>query len=291
MKKYSKNNQKKRSVVKFLIVVFAIFLILSITLLLYVLLNKNIVYEKINTESKFVSDDIAKNSTPVIIDNVLIGGVYDKKWVSTERFYLNSTNKANIEIDVYNKVGKKGTYELNSIVQGNTTTVYSATTNTNLVDEYFAVAKKEDFNLMKLKAIKRQNVTENEIKYVKNALGIYRLFNTTVKITEVYDVSLTQGNNGMLIFATNEVGKSMGVYSTVVYVDNNYKEHLIKYNFTRNVEDASDWPIYSFKFSGDLNLDGVNELIIQEIKEFEVKYDVIEYKDNKFSEVLSTIIK
>lgn len=291
MKKYSKNNGKKRSFVKFLIALFAIFIVLSVALFLYVLLNKNIVFEKIETESKFVSDDIAKNSTPIIIDNVLIGGVYDKKWVSTERFFLNSTNKANLEIDIYNKVGKKGTYALNSIAQGNTTTVYSATTNTNMIDEYFAIAKNDNFDAMKLQAIKRQNVTETEVEYVKKALGVYRLFNTTVKVTEVYDISLSQGNNGILIFATNEVGKSMGVYSAVVYVDNNNKASLLKYNYIRDTKDASNWPIYSFKFAADLNTDGVNEIIIQETKEFEVKYDVIEYKDNKFSEVLSTVIK
>ena len=291
MKKYSKNTQKKRSLVKFFIIVLAIILICSVALLLYVLLNKNIVFEKIEDSAKFVSDDVAKNSTPVIIDNVLVGGVYDKKWVSTERFYLNSTNKSNLEIDIYNKVGKKGTYELNSIAQGNTTTVYSATTNTNIIDEYFAIAKNDNADAMRLKAIKKQNITETEIKDVKRALGLYNLFNLTVKITEAYDISLSQGDNGVLIFATNEVGKSMGVFSAVVYVDSNNKTQLIKYNYIRDTKDASNWPIYSFKFLGDLNVDGKNEIIIQETKEFEVKYDVIEYNNNKFREVLSTVIK
>lgn len=291
MKKYSKNTQKKRSLVKFFIIVFAIILICIVALLLYVLLNKNIVFEKIEDSAKFVSDDVAKNSTPVIIDNVLVGGVYDKKWVSTERFYLNSTNKSNLEIDIYNKVGKKGTYELNSIAQGNTTTVYSATTNTNIIDEYFAIAKNDNADAMRLKAIKKQNITETEIKDVKRALGLYNLFNLTVKITEAYDISLSQGDNGVLIFATNEVGKSMGVFSAVVYVDSNNKTQLIKYNYIRDTKDASNWPIYSFKFLGDLNVDGKNEIIIQETKEFEVKYDVIEYNNNKFREVLSTVIK
>ena len=81
------------------------------------------------------------------------------------------------------------------------------------------------------------------------------------------------------------------MFSAVVYVDNNERVSLLKYNYIRDTKDASNWPIYSFKFIGDLNTDGVSEIIIQETKEFEVKYDVIEYKDNKFNEVLSTVIK
>ena len=92
MKKYSKNNSKKRSLLKFLIVIVGIIVVLSIALFIYVLLNKNVVYEKIDDSAKFVSDDVASNSTPIIIDNVLIGAVYDKKWVSTEKYYLKSNN-------------------------------------------------------------------------------------------------------------------------------------------------------------------------------------------------------
>lgn len=291
MKKYSKSNVKKRSLAKFLLVLFAILVICSIALLIYILVNNNIVYEKINDDAKFVSEEEAVNSTPIVIDNVLIGGVYNKKFVSAEKFYLKASKKSDLEIDVYNKNGKKGTYSINGISQGNSTTVYSATTNTNLVDEYFAIAKNDSANAMLNPAIKKQNITEQEVEYVKKALGIYKLFNTSIKVTEVYNVTLSQGNNGMIIFATNEPNKSFGVYSCVVYVDNAGKATLLKYNYLRNTKDASNWSLYSFKFIGDLNLDGTAEIIIQEVKEFEVKYDVIEFKNNKFKEVLSTVIK
>ena len=291
MKKYSKDNLKKRRFDKFLIILLAIIIILSLSLLIYILLNNNITYEKVDDSAKFISNDETANSTPIIVDNVLIGGLYDKKWVSAEKYYLGATNKSDIEIDVYNKTGKKGAYNIESISKGDTTTVYSITTNTNLVDEYFAIPKNDSANAMLIPAKKRSNITEEEIKNVEKALGIYRLFNTTVKITEVYDISLSQGNNGMLIFATNQVGKSFGVYSAVVYVDNQNKPTLIKYSYVRDKNNASNWPIYSFKFTGDLNLDGTYEIIIQETKEFEVKYDVIEYNNKKFKEVLSTVIK
>lgn len=290
MKKYSKNNGKKRTLLKILIALFVVCLLCSAALLVYILLNNNIIYEKTKDDAKFVSEDIAKNSTPIIIDNVLVGGVYDKKWVSTDRYYLNSTNKANIDIDVYNEDGKKGKYELTSIAQGSTTTVYSAITNTNLTSEYFAIATNET-NVMKVPAKKRQTVTENEIETVKKALGIYRLFNTSVKITEVYDITLTQGENATLIFATNEVGKSTGVYSAVIFVDNIGKAKIIKYSYVRDTNDASDWPIYSLKFVADLNADSKNEIILQETKEFEVKYSVMEYDGKNFKEVIGTVIK
>ena len=224
------------------------------------------------------------------MDNVLVGGVYDKKWVSSDRYYLNSTNKSNLEIDVYSKTGKKGKYELTSVSQASSKTVYSAITNTNLIDEYFAIAK-SDTSAMNVAAKKRQTVTENEIKMVKKALGIYRLFNTSVKITEVYDISLSQGENFTLIFATNEVGKSTGVYSAVVCVDNMNKAKLVKYSYVRDKDKAADWPIYSLKFVADLNLDGTNEIVLQETKEFEVKYSVLEYEKNEFKEVIGAVIK
>lgn len=290
MKKYSKNSSKKRTLLKFLIGLFIVFLVLSIALLIYILLNNNITYEKCNEDAKFVSEDVAKNSTPIIIDNVLVGGVYDKKWVSSDRYYLNSTNKSNLEIDVYSKSAKKGKYELTSISQATTKTVYSVITNANLIDEYFAIAK-SDTNAMNVAAKKRQTVTENEIKMVKKALGIYRLFNTSVKITEVYDISLSQGENFTLIFATNEAGKSTGVYSAAVCVDNMNNARLVKYSYVRDKANAADWPIYSLKFVADLNLDGKNEIVLQETKEFEVKYSVMEYDKNEFKEVIGTVIK
>ena len=57
------------------------------------------------------------------------------------------------------------------------------------------------------------------------------------------------------------------------------------------MDDASDWPIYSFKFVGDINEDGTSEIVIQETKEFEVIYDILEYRNGKFVEVLSASTK
>ena len=68
-------------------------------------------------------------------------------------------------------------------------------------------------------------------------------------------------------------------------------QQLLVYHQVKDLKKSDEWPIYSFKFVLDLNQDSVNELIIQETKEFEVKYDVIEFRGGKFTEVLSTVVK
>ena len=113
----------------------------------------------------------------------------------------------------------------------------------------------------------------------------------SVKISEVYDITISENEKGYLIFATNEVNKGKGAYSTVIYVSNTKKSKIVKYNYINDKENAEDWPVYSLNFVADLNSDGTNELLVQETKEFEVKYDVIEYKNNNFYEIMSAVAK
>ncbi len=290
MKKYSKTGIKNRRFLKVIIAIFILLIIICGSFLIYINIKNNIQYGSVDDSSSFVSDDIAKNSTPLIIDNAIVGAVYDKTWVSSERYYLNSKNKSNVDIDVYNKKGKAGDFSLTSLTKDNVT-VYATTTNTNFSDEYLAVATTSD-NLMKSPATKITNVTETDVNSVKNALGLYRLLNSSIKVNEVYDIALVPGEGyGRVIFATNQSSKSNGFYSAVVYVDLTGKAKLVKYSYINNSKKASDWPIYSFKFLADLNNDGTNELIIQETKEFEVRYDVLELKKDRFNEILSVSMK
>ena len=98
-------------------------------------------------------------------------------------------------------------------------------------------------------------------------------------------------NIGRIFCITNEVGKYSGGYSAVIYIANTGESKIIKYSYVKNFKKSSDWPIYSFKFIADLNNDGTNEVIIQEVKEFEAKYDIIEFKNDNFIEVLSSELK
>lgn len=291
MGKYSKSKIKTRRGLRLIIILLVLILVASSTFLIYVNMKNNISFERIDDKASFVSDDIAQNSTPIIIDNAVVGGVYENTWVSTERYYLNSKNKTNIDIDVYNIRGKAGTFALSSLSKaGTSATIYSITTNTNYTDSYFALARSNN-NAILNTATKDLDVTNQDIKYVKKALGVYRLLNSSVKITEAYDVKLEDQMMSRLLFVTNESQNNNGVYSAVVFVDYYGRASLIKYSYIKNIKDASDWPVYSFKFVADLNSDSKSEIIIQETKEFDVKYDVLEYRNNKFYEVLSTTMK
>lgn len=291
MKKYSKEKLKARRLVKTIIVVLAIIAVICIGVLLFSLFSKSIVVEKLDSTPSNVSDEVASNSTPVIINNLILGATYDKKWVASEKYYLNSKNGENTEIDAYSKEGKMGKYTIGKISKDTkTASIYTTISKQNLLNEYFAVATSQT-NVMPNPANKILDIDESYIKDVKKALGIYRIFNMSVKISEVYDITISENEKGYLIFATNEVNKGKGAYSTVIYVSNTGKSKIVKYNYINDKENAEDWPVYSLNFIADLNFDGTNELLVQETKEFEVKYDVIEYKNNNFYEIMSAVAK
>lgn len=291
MKKYSKEKLKARRAVKTIILVLAIIAVICIGVLLFSLFSKSIVVEKLDSTPSNVSDEVASNSTPVIINNLILGATYDKKWVASEKYYLNSKNGENTEIDVYSKEGKMGKYTIGKISKDTkTASIYTTISKQNLLNEYFAVATSQT-NVMPNPANKILDIDESYIKDVKKALGMYRIFNMSVKISEVYDITISENEKGYLIFATNEINKGKGAYSTVIYVSNTGKCKIVKYNYINDKENAEDWPVYSLNFVADLNSDGTNELLVQETKEFEVKYDVIEYKNNNFYEIMSAVAK
>lgn len=291
MKKYSKEKLKARRAVKTIILVLAIIAVICIGVLLFSLFSKSIVVEKLDSTPSNVSDEVASNSTPVIINNLILGATYDKKWVASEKYYLNSKNGENTEIDAYSKEGKMGKYTIGKISKDTkTASIYTTISKQNLLNEYFAVATSQT-NVMPNPANKILDIDESYIKDVKKALGIYRIFNMSVKISEVYDITISENEKGYLIFATNEINKGKGAYSAVIYVSNTGKSKIVKYNYINDKENAEDWPVYSLNFVADLNSDGTNELLVQETKEFEVKYDVIEYKNNNFYEIMSAVAK
>lgn len=291
MKKYSKEKLKIRRAVKTVIIILSVIAVICIGILLFSLFSKSVVVEKLDSSPSNVSDDVASNSTPIIINNLILGATYDKKWVASEKYYLNSKNGENTEIDAYSKEGKMGKYTIGKISKDTkTASIYTTISKQNLLNEYFAVATSQT-NVMPNPANKIVDIDEGYIKDVKKALGIYRIFNMSVKISEVYDITISENEKGYLIFATNEVNKGKGAYSTIIYVSNTGKKKIVKYNYINDKENAEDWPVYSLNFVADLNSDGINEILIQETKEFEVKYDVLEYKNNNFNEIMSAVAK
>ena len=284
MKKYSKEKLKAKRGIKVIIIILSIIAVACIAVLLFSLFSKKIVFERIDSSASNVSDDVSSNSTPIIVNNLILGATYDKKWVANEKYYLNSKNGENTEVDAYSKDGKMGKYNIGKISKDTkTASIYTTISKQNLLNEYFAIAS-SDINAMPNPAKKVNNIDER-------SLGMYRIFNMSVKITEVYDIVLSDIEKGYIIFATNEVNKGKGAYSAIVYVSSTGKSKLIKYNYINNKDNAEEWPIYSLNFVADLNQDGTSEILLQETKEFEVKYDVIEYKNNNFYEIMSSVVK
>jgi len=290
-KEFKKNSAKKKSLTKTLIIAVLIIILLIGIILLTISLKNIIEVSKVNDDAKLVSDDAASKATPILVNNLLLGAVYDKTWVSSEKFYFHGNTSNDTSVDVYTENGKKGTYTLETMTKStNGSAVYISTSNTNKNDEYVAVVSSEH-DIMPNPASEYVNISEADYTSVKEALGGYKILNSSINITKAYDITLDTNTKGRIYIVNNVAGKGMGGYSAVIYKDMSGKTSIVKYSFVANLKNSSEWPIYSFKFVADLNNDGKNEIIIQETREFDAKYDVIEYTDNKFVEVLSSEMK
>lgn len=287
---YKKNSYKKRNLLKVFMFIMAIIVILGIVTIIYMAVNNNVSYSKIDSSAKNVSSDEAKSSTPIIMNNVLLGAVYNQKFVSVDKYYFNSVNKTKTKLNLYSKDGMIGEYELDNInKQNNSSTIYVTTSKENLITEYIGVSNTNNLVLKKLTEV---SSTDSDTKYVKEALGLYSILNSSVNISKVYQTSINNTDTIRIICATSTPGKALGAYSAVVIVDEILGEaKCIKYNYVRNVEKSQDFGVLAIKFVCDLNNDGINEIILQETKEFETSYIVISYNNKKYFEVLSTSFK
>lgn len=286
--KFKKNSANKKHMLnKFVIILFVIILLIGV-FLLYISIKNIIQISKLDDSAKLVSDEVANNSTPILVNNLLVGSVYNGTWVSSEKFYFYGDIKTQNKVDVYTSLGKKGTFELQNMTKdASGSSIYINTSNTNKNDEYVAV-KSSNTNIMPVPATEYNNITEEDYGYIKKALGIYRIFNPSISIVNVYDISIDSDTMGKIYVVTNEPQKFMGSYSAVIYRNFNGEVKVIKYSYVSNLKKAEEWPVYSFKFVADLNGDNKNEVVLQETKEFYTKYDIIEYKNGKFVEVLSS---
>lgn len=290
MAKYKKNAIKKRHILKLLMSVLFIIIVLGVTAIIYLVANNNISKFLIDESAKNVSNDEAKSATPIIVNNLLLGGVYNNKFVSIDKYFFNSTNKDGTKIDLYSNRGRIGEYEITSIKKDNSSsTVYVTNSKDNLINEYFGVISSNKINY---KELNETTVVNEDISRVKNSLGLYSILNTSITISKVYETSIMTGNKVRIILATNEPNKSFGAYSAIVIYDElTNKSQCIKYNYVSNKKDASDFGIISLKFVADLNNDGIDEIIIQETKEFEVIYSIFTNKNGNYFQVLSSSMK
>lgn len=290
MKKYSKGKMKLKRAMIFLTIFFIILLILGLAILFGFCFKNRIEINFQNNDAVNVSDDVASNSYPIIIDNLVVGATYDSKWVSASKYYLKSSFKNDIEVNVYTKDTKAGIYKVKELYTSDDS-VFVNTSYPNYIDEYFAVSK--DLNYALISQFSEIQTDEKDYEYVKDALGIYRLYNNTINIRNVYSGYINLNTPVEIISLTSQSkGLFGGIYSAIVVAfPNENRAQLVQYSYTKDLENSDDFPLYSVEFLVDVNGDGNSELVTREVTEFNVTYNIFEYKNNKYYNVLSETMK
>ena len=289
MKKYSKEKLKFRRFFIFLIVLLIIVLILGFVLLFAFCLNDKFDVSPQENDAINVSDDIASNSLPIVIDNLVVGAIYDNNWVSANKYYLKSNNKSELETYVYNGSSRAGEYIIKEVYTYGDS-VFVDSTYPNNVDEYFSIPT-DSYAL--ISQFNEAQIEEVDYTYVKKALGFYRIYNSSINITKVYSGYVNVDTPIRVISLTSSKrGLFGGVYSAIIVANvNTGKAEILQYSYTKDFENSYDFPLYSVEFLADFNGDGKAELVTREVTEFNVTYNIFEYKDNKYIKVLSETMK
>ncbi len=290
MKKYSKGKMRFKRFGVVLAILLALILIAGIILLVCFCFKNKIEKLYISSEATNVSDDIALNSSPIVVNNLVVGALYDKKWVSATKYYLKSKNKSNLDIEVYTKESRAGSFKLKDTYTQNDS-IYINTSYSNYIDEYFAVPANNTFSLSS--QFDEVEIEEKDYDFVKKALGIYRAYNSSISISKVYSGFINSSIPVRIITVTSsKKGIFGGVYSAVILaLENNNKAQIVEYNYTKDFENSEDFPLHSVITLADLNNDGNSELVTMSVTEFDVIYKLFEYRDNKYVQVLSETIK
>ena len=289
MKKYSKEKLKFRRFFIFLIVLLIIVLILGFVLLFAFCLNDKFEISPEENDAINVSDDVASNSLPIVIDNLVVGAIYENTWVSANKYYLKSNQKSDLETYVYNSSSRAGEYIIEEVYTYGDS-VFADSTYPNNIDEYFAIPT-DSYALVS--QFNEAQVEEVDYTYIKKALGFYRIYNSSINITKVYSGYVDVDNPIRVIsFTSSKKGLFGGVYSAIVVANiNTGKAKILQYSYTKDFENSYDFPLYSVEFLADFNGDGKAELVTREVTEFNVTYNIFEYKENKYIKVLSETIK
>lgn len=286
MKSVKKRTKNKRTkVIIPIIILLVVVLAVSATFLIYVYTQNYINLEYIDKAALNIKSDEVSSVSPIIINNVVVGGVSDKgKWVARDNMYGKSNITKGTELDMYNISGKMGTFEIYTVNKDSERNITYAIPLTDITNQEYIAIGKSDTNAMTREMVEVKAGKDDE-KNVKKALGKYRFLNNTVKINEVYEVYLDTEQKTRIISATSSGKNTFGVYSVVVCVKGN-KSNIVKYSYVKNTESSINWPVYSIKFACDLNSDDKYELVIQEVRELTMKYSILENRGNKYYEVI-----
>lgn len=263
-------------------------ILFGILFLWYTLSGNYITIENVDSAAKDVTTSEASDSKAIIVNGIVLGGVKGNKWVSAEKFYDANSNKAELEVDLFSENAKYGTYKTASIKKYNKSVIYTTIAKEGIPVNYLALSAQDSMKIFP--GMTKLEVTSEDEKYVKEAIGSYKLINGSVRVLEVYGTKINDVSD-KIICATSKKANLLGAYSAVVYVTSN-KAYLVKYAYVRDTEDSDRWPVYSLKFVMDLNDDVKPEIVIQETTGNDTTYCVLELRDNnKFYQVLSSTIE
>lgn len=281
-------NNKRRAILPILIILFIVIIVSCVLFLWYSLSGNYINIEYVDDSANNATISEAEKSNIIIVNGIVLGGVNGNKWVSDEMFYEANSTKTEFEVDVFSNNAQYGTYKTARLKKYNNSVFYTTLARENSPSSYIALAATEQAKL--LPGMTKLQATEEDEKYVKEAIGAYKLVNGSVKVLEVYATNINSLTD-KIICATSEYTNMLGAYSAVVYVTEN-KSHLVKYASVRDTKNSDMWPIYSLQFVIDLNNDNKPEIVLQETTGNDTSYSVLELREkNVFYEVLCSTVK
>lgn len=270
-----------------IIIIVAILVLISVVLfLIYTFSGNYISYGAIDNVSENATLNDANNANVIIVNGIVIGGSTDNTWVSKDKIYEANKNLESIEVNVFSENKMYGIYNTASLKKYKSNVIYTTIAKDNLQNSYLAVSSNTSTNMPGMTKI---DATNEDERYVKEALGSYKVINNTVKVTECYLTNI-KSNTDRIICAVSAKKSIFGAYSAVIYV-NNRKATLIKYTYVKDTENANRFPVYSLKYVKDLNEDNVPEIILEEVTGNDVTYSVLEKREDKFYQVLNASIE
>lgn len=185
--KKNKNLRKQR--ITMVIMMVLIILIISLTLLFIYLYSQNYITYGPKSELDLatnVENTVVNNADIILLNNVLLGGINDDKYVSAAKMYETLSSKKNLEVNMYTEDGNIGRYNTASF-KNNKDFYYTTTSKYPTPDEYIAIGNSK--NTTTYLTLEKIETTDKDVKNIKKALGKYKMLNSTVKIIEAHQTS------------------------------------------------------------------------------------------------------
>lgn len=282
-----RNNNVRRILIPLLIIFFVLIIVSAVLFLWYTFSGNYIEISNVDNKAYDATTANSADADIIITNGVVLGASKNTSWIGANNFYEANNNKQEFDVTLFSENKEFGTFKTARLKRYDGNVVYTTIAKESLPSKYIAVGGEVS---KILPGMTKLEATKDDEKYVKDAIGSYKLVNGSVKVTEVYLTNINQTTD-KIICATSKSANMLGVYSAVIYVTGN-EAYLVKYSYVRDTDNADRWPIYSLQFVMDLNNDEKPEIVLEEITGNDVKYSVLELRDNNvFYEVLSAKVE